>query len=90
MPQEALAKPTRPSTPSWLWATMPKVQALMIMTTPMMMNARIPIDRLPPVFVSTASALKKMPEPMTVPTTTAMATGSVYRFSMFDFLSRLS
>ena len=85
MPQEALAKPTRPSTPSWLWATMPKVQALMIITIPMMIKARMPIPRLPPVPFSTASALKKIPEPMTVPTTMAMATGRVYRFSIIPF-----
>ena len=60
----------------------------MIMTTPMMRNARIPTLRLPPVFVRTVSALKKIPEPMTVPTTSAMATGRLYRFSIvISFLS---
>ena len=63
----------------------------MIMTTPMIMNARIPTVRLPPVLVRTASALKNTPEPMTVPTTRAMATGKVYRFSIvISFLTFLN
>ena len=51
------------------------------MTAPTISQARMPRGMLPPVAFSTVSALKKTPEPMTMPTTIQMAVGRPYLFS---------
>ena len=57
-----------------------KAQALEMAIRPPMIQARMPVRRSPPVALRIFSALKKMPLPMTMPTTMQMAVGRPYFF----------
>ena len=60
------------------------------MMAPTITQARMPRGMLPPVLFSTVSALKKTPEPMTIPTTMQMAVGRPYFFPMASLFSSLN
>ena len=52
-----------------------------IMIAPPMIHARMPSGMLPSVFCRMVCALKKTPEPMTMPTTMQMAVNRPYFLS---------